>query len=56
MKRFALAALFLALAAESALAQHPFATGGSYDPAVPAPRAVLGYEVGDTIICMITGE
>ena len=47
MKRFALAALFLALAAESALAQHPFATGGSYDPAVPAPRAVLGYEVGD---------
>ncbi len=28
-------------------AQHPFAASGSYDPAVPTPRAVLGYELGD---------
>ncbi len=28
-------------------AQHPFAASAGYDPAVPTPRAVLGYEVGD---------
>jgi hypothetical protein len=29
-------------------AQHPLrAAGGSYDPAVPTPRSVLGYDVGD---------
>lgn len=47
MKRLALAALAVALAAAPALAQHPFASGGAYDPAVPTPRSVLGYEVGD---------
>ncbi|MGD0485237.1 MAG: M14 family zinc carboxypeptidase, partial [Gemmatimonadales bacterium] len=47
MKRLALAAALLALAAQPALAQQPFAAGGPYDPAVPTPRSVLGYEVGD---------
>ncbi len=47
MKRFLLAALVLALAAPAALAQHAFSTGGAYDPAVPTPRAILGYEIGD---------
>ena len=47
MNRFALAALLLALATRPAPAQQPFAAGGPYDPAVPTPRAVLGYEVGD---------
>ncbi|MBM4187115.1 MAG: hypothetical protein FJ206_07365 [Gemmatimonadetes bacterium] len=28
-------------------AQHSFNVGGRYDPAVPVPRAVLGYEVGE---------
>lgn len=31
----------------SLFAQHSFVSGGEYDPAVPTPRAVLGYEVGD---------
>jgi hypothetical protein len=30
-----------------AVAQHAFSSGGSYDPAVPPPRAVLGYEIGE---------
>ncbi len=47
MKRLALATLALALTAHAALAQHAFSTGGAYDPAVPPPRAVLGYDVGD---------
>ena len=29
-----------------ASAQHALAAGGTYDPAVPTPRSVLGYEVG----------
>ena len=36
-----------ALLAPPAYAQHPFAVPAGYDPAVPAPRTVLGYEVGD---------
>jgi hypothetical protein len=36
----------LALAASAAAAQQPFGSG-PYDPAVPTPRSVLGYEVGD---------
>src|SRR5687767_1136530 len=28
-------------------AQHSFSDGGSYDPAVPTPQSVLGYEVGE---------
>ena len=47
MKHFAAAVLVLALAAPAARAQHAFSTGGAYDPAVPTPRAILGYEVGD---------
>ncbi len=49
MRRSPLAALFLALGllpVGRAAAQQPFG-GGPYDPAVPAPRSVLGYEVGD---------
>ncbi len=40
------AAVFL-LAGATAGAQQPFAASGSYDPAVPTPRSVLGYELGD---------
>lgn len=36
-----------ALLASSLTAQHPFATSNAYDPAVPTPRAVLGYELGE---------
>lgn len=35
------------LGAGSALAQHPFASGADVDSRVPAPAAVLGYEVGE---------
>jgi hypothetical protein len=41
-----LAALLLA-AAPAANAQHALGGSGPYDPAVPTPRAVLGYEVGE---------
>jgi len=41
-----IAALALAAAAGPTRAQQPFGAG-PYDPAVPTPRAVLGYEVGD---------
>lgn len=34
------------LAASPARAQHSFSEGGSYEPGIPTPRAVLGYEVG----------
>jgi hypothetical protein len=44
--RLSLIVAALAAVAPSAVAQHPFATGGDYDPAVPTPRAVLGYELG----------
>jgi hypothetical protein len=46
MKRVLLTAVVLALTARAALAQHAFQAGGSYDPAVPTPRALLGYEIG----------
>jgi murein tripeptide amidase MpaA len=36
----------LLLLAGSADAQHAFVRGGTYDPAVPTPAAVLGYEIG----------
>ena len=41
------AALLLILSASVAGAQHSYNPTGSFDPAVPTPRAVLGYEVGD---------
>jgi Zinc carboxypeptidase len=44
----ALLAASLAIAAPAtAAAQHALAPGGPYDPAVPTPRSVLGYEVGE---------
>jgi hypothetical protein len=36
----------LALTAAPLRAQHTFSTGGAYDPAVPTPRSVLGYDIG----------
>jgi hypothetical protein len=47
MKRFAMTALLLALGAPPLTAQHAYSTGGPYDPAVPTPRSVLGYAIGD---------
>ena len=41
------ALLIVLLAATPLSAQHAFANGGSYDAAVPTPKSVLGYEVGD---------
>lgn len=46
MQRSAMVSLGLVLAIP-AYAQHPFAASTSYDAAVPAPRSVLGYEVGE---------
>ena len=40
--------LLVAMAGVSNLAaQHPFNPAGSFDPAVPTPRSVLGYDVGE---------
>jgi hypothetical protein len=47
MKRFVMTTLLLVLAASPLAAQHTFSSGGPYDPAVPTPRSVLGYEIGD---------
>ncbi|HEX2093361.1 MAG TPA: M14 metallopeptidase family protein, partial [Longimicrobiaceae bacterium] len=47
MKRTALLVPLLLACAPGAAAQHAFAVGGAYDPAVPTPRSVLGYEVGE---------
>ncbi|MEW5930480.1 MAG: M14 metallopeptidase family protein [Gemmatimonadota bacterium] len=47
MKRTALLSALLLSAAVPAAAQHAFSAGGDYDPAVPTPRSVLGYEVGE---------
>jgi hypothetical protein len=47
MKAFRYVVLALALFPVRAFAQHPFASGGSYDPAVPPPLSVLGYDLGD---------
>ncbi len=47
MTRSVMTALLLALGASPLAAQHAFSTGGPYDPAVPTPRSVLGYEIGD---------
>ena len=45
--RFAAFALSTTLALRPLGAQHAFAdAGGRYDPQVPTPRAVLGYELG----------
>ena len=41
------AAALLVLPIAPLHAQHPFAASTAYDPAVPTPRAVLGYELGE---------
>lgn len=43
---FIITLLLCVCAPERLSAQHPFANTGSYDPAVPAPRTVLGHELG----------
>ena len=40
------AAFLLLAVATTAGAQHSYNLSGSFDPAVPTPRAVLGYEIG----------
>lgn len=49
MRTFAVpAALMIAVAAARPLAaQHPYATGTAFDPAVPTPRSVLGHDIGE---------
>ncbi len=47
MHRRLLALAAVLLIAPSLAAQHPLRSGGQYDPAVPTPRSVLGYDVGD---------
>ncbi len=47
VRRIGGVAAFFVCAGAAAGAQHPFAASGAYDPAVPTPRAVLGYELGD---------
>jgi hypothetical protein len=46
-------ALGVALAAAPVHAQHSFAAG--YDSAIPTPRAVLGYEVGERFAASVPG-
>lgn len=47
MRRLKLPILLpLLLATTPLAAQHSFSEGESYDPAIPVPRAVLGYDVG----------
>jgi hypothetical protein len=48
LSRAAAAALFFAILAPSTRAQRfEFFPGGTYDPAVPTPESVLGYQIGD---------
>jgi hypothetical protein len=47
MTRSVVAALLLAFGASPLAAQHPFSSGGPYDPSVPPPKSVLGYDVGE---------
>ena len=50
MRAFRFPALLLALATPSPRpleAQHTYGTGTAFDPAIPTPRAILGYEIGD---------
>ncbi len=47
MKRTALVSALLLSSVLPTAAQHAYSVGGDYDPAVPMPRSVLGYEVGE---------
>ena len=40
-------AVLVLISAGPLAAQHSYSTGTGYDPAIPTPRALLGYEVGD---------
>ena len=46
MRRLVALLSSIALVAPPLGAQHPLRAGGPYDPAVPTPRSVLGYEIG----------
>ncbi|MGH7506805.1 MAG: M14 family zinc carboxypeptidase, partial [Longimicrobiales bacterium] len=43
----ALVAFVLLAVAAPAAAQHALVEGGSYDPAIPTPQSILGYELGE---------
>jgi hypothetical protein len=45
--RLTILALLIVLPLRVAPAQHSFSTGSAYNPTIPTPRAVLGYEVGE---------
>jgi hypothetical protein len=47
MRRALVLASTTLLVSTSAHAQHALVPGGPYDPAVPTPQSVLGYEVGE---------
>lgn len=47
MQRCVVTLLMIVVCATPVRAQHGLTTGGSYNPAVPTPRAVLGYELGE---------
>jgi hypothetical protein len=47
VNRFLTTVLIVFAATTPLAAQHGLVAGGSYDPRVPTPRAVLGYEVGE---------
>jgi hypothetical protein len=47
MRRASVLASTILLISTAAHAQHALVPGGPYDPAVPTPESVLGYEVGE---------
>ena len=47
LRRIGGAAALFVCTTSAVAAQHPFAATTAYDPAVPTPRAVLGYELGE---------
>ncbi len=47
LRRMISAAGSLLVCASTLAAQHPLGGAGPYDPAVPTPRAVLGYQLGE---------
>jgi hypothetical protein len=47
MNWFLVAAVVVAMLPISAQAQHGLANGGPYDPGIPTPSSVLGYELGE---------
>jgi hypothetical protein len=47
VKLFSTTLLLTLVCAASASSQHALRPAGTYNPAVPPPRSVLGYEIGD---------